>query len=195
MPATVNQPRRHGFTLIELLVVISIIGIMIGLLLPVLSSVRKEATKITCGSNMRQVGIAFQAYRTDNKEFMPAARYMPEPFLSADTDPPIYEALSDQLPTDGDNSNDIWHCPADDIVFDLSGSSYDYLSLLSGERVEDLFFIRLGLINETELIISRDFDNSSADVSTQPDPLAIPPRHLRRNNLWADGHVSVIDIE
>ena len=144
---------------------------------------------------MRQLGLAFAAFNVDNKELMPTARYMPPPFLTADTDPPLYEALKDQLPLAGDRPTEVWKCPDDDLVFDLSGSSYDYLSALSGKKMSEFILIRLGFVTESELVISRDFDNASADLEGDPEPLEIPSRHLRRNNLWGDGHVSVVDLE
>ncbi len=56
-----------GFTLIELLVVISIVVLLMGLLLPVLSRARKQARAVVCRSTMRQWGIIASMYRTEHE--------------------------------------------------------------------------------------------------------------------------------
>jgi prepilin-type N-terminal cleavage/methylation domain-containing protein/prepilin-type processing-associated H-X9-DG protein len=63
----------RAFTLIELLVVIAIIAILASILFPVFAQAREAARKTSCGSNIRQLGTAFQMYIQDYDEALPPA--------------------------------------------------------------------------------------------------------------------------
>ena len=60
---------QPGFTLIELLVVISIIAILAGLLLPVVSKVMDNAKKVETKSTATQIVTAVKSYQTDYGQY------------------------------------------------------------------------------------------------------------------------------
>ena len=79
---SVSPSPPPAFTLIELLAVIAILVILMALMLPTLASARDQARKTACLSNLRQIGIAIQAYASDNDGKIPYGPKAP-PFTSA----------------------------------------------------------------------------------------------------------------
>ena len=66
--------RQSGFTLIELLVVIGIIGLLLGILLPVLSRASTSAMKVVCAGRLRELSIASKMFLQEHKSFPQASQ-------------------------------------------------------------------------------------------------------------------------
>lgn len=117
---------KRGFTLIELLVVISIIALLIAILLPALGSARESAQRIACGSNLKQIGIAYYTYATDEKGIVPLG-YVDNNMgsnyhmINAWASPTRYSLMGDLFNKGIIEDGRVFYCPTQTIA----GLSYD----------------------------------------------------------------------
>lgn len=68
---------RSGLTLIELLAVVAIIGLLAGLLLPAVQSVRESVRRNQCANNLKQIGLGIGRYAQANQESLPPGNISP----------------------------------------------------------------------------------------------------------------------
>ena len=64
-----RRPAAAAFTLIELLTVIAIIALLAAIIFPVFATVRENARRSSCMSNMRQIYQAVRGYQLDNRKY------------------------------------------------------------------------------------------------------------------------------
>lgn len=68
-----NKKTENGFTLAELLVVVTVIAILAVMLLPAHAASKRNAQKINCTDNLRQIGMAYKIFAENNGGYYPQA--------------------------------------------------------------------------------------------------------------------------
>ena len=176
-PGNLRQRSANAaFTLIELLVVIAIIGALASLLLPVMSRAKAAARSAACVSNLHQIGIALQIYVDGNRNRLPMMRDQ-----LTDTNQPATNTLPGVqvvLRSELGNTN-VLRCPSDNKgIFEQTGSSYSWNSLLNGQDADHLEVLGM---NFNPHAIPVFFDKESFHAARGPKKAV--------NYLYADGHI------
>jgi prepilin-type N-terminal cleavage/methylation domain-containing protein len=208
---------NRAFTLIELLVVISIIAVLAALLLPAIGLVRTSAKASACGSSLRQIGMAYEAYANDNDGLLASIRQTGGKFwlhLLA----PYAEAEGSSANTSSRQSV-LWGCPAyaasrttasewdcgysanpwplrsGDNLLTHNNISGSYNAIFPANNYRELAFSRITL--RSQRMLTQDGDSwyrGATKFTAANAATAWLPRHGRREMaVFFDLHVESID--
>ena len=153
---TIIKFRTEAFTLVEMLVVVAIIGILIALLLPVLSTAKRKAQRTACISNQKQLATALLLYteRDPNGAFPSTnlSAYAPESseWLTNDIRVSYRTIIASEI----GNEKRVFVCPAD--KFSLA------------VRNDEMFFVSVG---------AYEIAGTSYGFNAQTFPTNVPPPH------------------
>ncbi len=183
--------KAHGFTLVELLVVIAIIAVLAALLFPVFSQAKQSAKRVTCLSNIRQVGMAAQTYLADYDDVYPQTRqYSAEPAMedaSGGIEEPIYEPsvaplqpyIEAHAPSSAQADLPLFVCPQDSDPFGQRCIEVDPDAPAVTSYVVNAYFV-FGLSGSSitnpasTIYISERRSNAAADVGPFCDDIYHP---------------------
>jgi prepilin-type N-terminal cleavage/methylation domain-containing protein/prepilin-type processing-associated H-X9-DG protein len=189
--------RRNAFTLVELLVVIGIIGLLIGIMAPVLGRAKRVAARTLCATNLRQIGVSVRAYLNESDDVFFYWGVTNLPSIAPDS-PTFWSILAGY----GAENPEMFKCPADKPrnfqeereppnagkrYCDSEGSSYQFNDMLVGKKVAEvarwLTSNTQMTVAENQLWLVKDFQGFHARMGQEN----------AANYLYYDGHVT--DLE
>ena len=169
-----EQNKRVAFSLIELLVTISIIAVLAALILPALSRAKESGRTTLCQGNLHQAGLALQLYTGENRNRMPTLYDVGVGTNFSTNATAINVVLSNQI-----GSWNILRCPSDHAqIFESTGSSYSWNSLINGQDADHLQMMTVSVIS-TRAFLVFDKDKFHSALGSG----------WAENFLYADGHI------
>ena len=187
--------RRAAFTLTELLVVIAIVAILAAVLMPVLSTVRANASSTKCVSNLHQIGAGMARFVSDHDGYLPGplASGVQAYYFKADLDGVSLGAnkrlavllqayVARPLQSGGNFLNPVFVCPAAKRALGLD------LNPAKPPKDEPIFYLLNNSVSDTAAHGILPFGHASKEAEDQAAPkrLATLASRISRNlsDVW-----------
>ena len=199
-----------GFTLIELLTVIAIIGILVGILIPVVGKVRESSYSVRCSANLRSIFGWLTIYANEHKGVYPPANGPSQNY--GGTDQPYWTELQFYMTSRNANvsaeaGTDLrfWYCPAAANTFPMEPHRVYPMNANLGQKVpirpvtcsqpaRSLLLADGAYATGTAGCSLPYFKDSTAGVTERP-AAALEARHLGKvNGLFLDGHIVTFSL-
>jgi len=177
-----HRRRWASFTLVELLVVIAIIGLLAGLAQPAFAAALRKAQSLSCGTNLRSIGVAVSLAATDNNNTYPEINQTSATGTSTSPYPNSVGGIATVLGPYNIGTNSI-KCPSDiqlgtTSAFTLYGSSYEWNPVFDDEVEGDAVIFPTPTnpitVNNSRVRLCTDFNGIHRG---------------KMNALYGDGHV------
>jgi type II secretory pathway pseudopilin PulG len=192
MKSPVLITAERGFTRVELVVVISVVLVLALLLLPALHNAKAKADRIQCTNNLKQIGLSFRIFATDNSDQFPTQQ------MTNQIGAPAYLSSGDAYRYFLSSSNefgtpDNLRCPAD-----RTRTAAKSWAAFRNENLS--YFVSLDAQEtEPQTMLSGDSNLTTNGVAVKPGLLVLTTnmnvgwtteRHIRSgNNVMGDGSV------
>lgn len=203
-----HLPVHRGFTIVEMLATLAVIAIVLSLIFPAVSTVRRQAGSVSCQANLRQLHGAFEIYRTAIKGMLPICDFLP-----ASTPEGPVGGLPEVLAKTLERDCACWYCAsdADEKGSRMTGTSYFYVPGLL--RYSPQVQIQVGVLmlsSQGEVMTERQRDRRRREAEAKlvgalydrsPREFAVltdsQDRHVigdrnPRNAVYIDGSVGIL---